>query len=98
MQYTIEVEKSLARRIEELDDNLILKAIEWYLNSNPKVINEDVTRITPRLCSVIDKEVIQIDIPEALWNKLRGFGERHRLRIDIVIKEAIREYIFKHNL
>uniref|UniRef100_A0A7C3UIW0 Uncharacterized protein n=1 Tax=Geoglobus ahangari TaxID=113653 RepID=A0A7C3UIW0_9EURY len=97
MQYVIEVEKSLARRIEELDD-LILNAIEWYLNSDPKVVKDDVTRIIPRLCSVIDKEVIQIDIPDDLWVRLRKFGEKNRLRIDVIIKEAIKEYIYRHHI
>ena len=100
MQYNLEIEKSLAERIRELDDEerLILKATEWYLDSmEPKKISdEDRSRINPRLCSVMDNEVVHINIPDDLWNRLKTFSDKNRLRVHNVIKEAIREYIFEH--
>ena len=100
MIYNLEVERSLAERIRELDDEerLILEAVEWYLDSmEPKELaDEDRSRINPRLCSVLDNEVVQIDIPDELWVRLKVFSDRNRLRVHSVIKEAIREYIFQH--
>ncbi len=100
MIYNLEVERSLAERIRELDDEerLILEAVEWYLDSmEPKELaDEDRSRINPRLCSVLDNEVLQIDIPDELWVRLKAFSDRNRLRVHSVIKEAIREYIFQH--
>jgi|GEM_PF-1444288 hypothetical protein len=100
MLYSLEIEKSLAERIRELDDEevLVLKAIRWYLdNMEPKEIGEEErSRITPRLCSVLDNEVMQIDIPTELWDRLKTFSDKNRLRVHNVIKEAIREYIFEH--
>ena len=100
MLYNLEIEKSLAERIRELDQEevLILKAINWYLdNMEPKEVSEeDKSRINPRLCSVLDNEVVQIDIPDELWVRLKAFSDKNRLRVHNVIKEAIREYIFEH--
>lgn len=100
MIYSLEIEKSLAERIRELDEQgkLILKALQWYLdNMEPKEIGEEErSRILPRLCSVLDNEVVQIDIPDELWARLKAFSNKNRLRVHSVIKEAIREYIFEH--
>ncbi len=99
MRYDLEIERSLAERIRELDEQktLILRAISWYLdNMEPKEIGEEErSRITPRLCSVLDNEVVQIDIPDELWGRLKAFSDKNRLRVHSVVKEAIREYIFE---
>jgi predicted DNA-binding protein len=100
MLYSLEIEKSLAERIRELDDEetLIVNAIEWYLdNMEPKKIgDDDRSRINPRLCSVLDNEVLQIVISGELWARLKAFSDKNRLRVHNVIKEAIREFIFEH--
>ena len=100
MKYSMEMERSLVKRIGELDQQgrLILEALRWFLENMEakEITDEERSRINPRLCSVMDNEVVQIDIPDELWVRLKAFSDKNRLRVHNVIKEAIREYIFEH--
>lgn len=99
MIYDIELEKSLAERIYKLGGvELILKAIEWYVSRMElkTLSEEDRIRINPRMCSVLDNEVMRLEIPDEIWKKLKEFADGNRIRVHNVIKEAIREYLHEN--
>jgi len=99
MLYEIELERSLAEKIREIGDEreLIINAIRLYLKRNQVRIlsDEERMRISPKLCSVLDGEIIRIEIPESLWSDLKGFSTKNRVRVRDVMKEAILEYLEK---
>jgi len=99
MIYDIELEKSLADRVNKFGGpELIVKAVEWYVGRMEMgtLSEEDRIRINPRMCSVLDNDVIRLEIPDDVWVRLKEFADRNRIRIHNVIKEAIREYLYEH--
>ncbi len=99
MLYEIELERSLAEKIREMgnEQKLIIKAIQFYLERNQVRVlsDEERTRISPKLCSVLDGEVIRLEIPDKVWRNLKDFSTKNKVRVRDVIKEAILEYLDK---